>query len=98
MKASSIIATSYSTNGDFAVLTARRVKNVLSAIATQSNTLSQLCSDQALVHDDDEMGNIFRSIEVLVSTIGALADRPLGDGCVGDIADWHCGPNFEARA
>ena len=73
-------------------------KTVLSAIATQANTLAQLCSNQAMIHDDDEMGNVFRTLEMMVSTIGALADRPLGGQCVGDIAQWHCGPNFAAGA
>lgn len=90
------MATSYSTNGDFAGLTTTQVKNVLSAIATQANTISQVCAERAMDHDDNEMGNVFRTLEMMVSSLGALADRPLGGGCVGDIADWHCGPFFAA--
>jgi hypothetical protein len=83
-----------STNGDFAGLTTAQVKTVLSAIATQALTISQVCSAHAMEHDADEMGNVFRTLEMMVSTLGSLADRPLGGGCVGDVAAWHCGPNF----
>ena len=85
-----------STN-DFAGLTTAQVKTLLSAIATQCNTLSQICAEHALAHDADEMGNVFRSLDMMLCTVGALADRPLGGECVGGIANWHCGPNFAAR-
>lgn len=88
------MADSDSTNGDFAGLTNTQVKTVLSTIATHANTLSQICTDHAMTHDADEMGNVFRSLEMMLCTIGALADKPLGAKCVGDVADWHCGPTF----
>ena len=84
-------------NGDFAGLTTSQVKALLSAIATQCNTVSQVCSTHAMDYDGGDpagLGNIFRTLEMMTSTIGALADRPLGGGCVGDVAQWHCGPNF----
>ena len=85
---------SNSTNGDFAGLTAAQVKTVLSTIATQANTLRQICCAHSVEHDSNEMGNVFRSLDMMLSNIGALADTPLGGECVGNLADWHCGPNF----
>jgi len=90
------MANSDSTNGDFAGLTNAQVKDLLSTIATQAHTLSEICATHAETYDSDELGNTFRSLDMMLCTIGALADKPLGGDCVGSIADWHCGPNFSA--
>jgi hypothetical protein len=88
------MANSDSTNGDFAGLTTAQVKAILSTIATQANTLSEICLSHAEQHDNAELGTVFRSLDMMLCSIGALADKPLGGQCVGSDADWHCGPNF----
>ena len=88
------MGTSNSTNDNFDGLSVEQVKLLLETIATKANTASQICTHHAHTQDSNELGNVFRALDSMLCTIGALADKPLGGMCVGTIADWHCGPNF----
>ena len=88
------MADSDSTNGDFAGLSVEQVKLLLETIATNVNTMTQICDHQAHIQDSNELGNVFRGLSMMLSGVGALADRPLGGECVGGLGDWLIGPNF----
>lgn len=88
------MVTNNSTNGDFSGLSVDQVRLLLEVIATKANIASQICTQHAHDQDDSALGNVFRALESMLCTIGALADKPIGGNCVGDDADWHAGPFF----
>lgn len=83
-------------NPKFAGLTDDQVKMVLEQIATTLNTARSICLSEAIESDN----YVFDLLAHMLAGAGALADAASGEGVVGDLNAWLCGPLFhrEARA
>lgn len=75
-------------------LTPEQVSCLLERIASSLNLASEICGNESVKHGRSETALAFEAMSLMLSSIGALADLPLGGDVAGDFASWMCGPNF----
>lgn len=82
-------------NSKFAGLTDEQVKIVLEQIASAIDLACSICRNESAQSDGVDQRHVFDSLALMLSGVGALADMASGEGVIGDLPAWLCGPLFQ---
>ena len=78
----------------FGKLSDTQVVLVLEQIATDANTLQQFAAQATVDAGVSEHADRCHVMQMIAERIGAMADFACGEGIVGNVGNWTCGPLF----